>query len=305
MKRILSLLLAVAALSSVILTGCQSAGATSGKPDKLIVAYMPSEETNEIVDAKNGFAEKLSEKLGIEVVELSVNDYNAAIEAMRNGKADMAFMGALSFCIAYERADAVPLVMLAENGDKSQATYNSLLVARSDNGSINSIQDVKGKSIAFADPNSTSANLIPSAEIMKAFESENLTMEDLHTNGKFFETSLYSGSDLAGLLAVEKGDIDLAAVGDMSLQRTINSGEVKEEDMKVIHTSAPIPSACMAIRASIPQEMQDQIKDFLISYDDSSYFKNVMDGENKRFVACTVEDYQGIIELNKKLNPAE
>ena len=304
MRRLLALLLA-AALGCAAFTGCQSAQAAQGSPDKLIVAYMPNEETTEIVDAKNGFAKQLSQELGIEVVELSVNDYNAAIEAMRTGQADMAFMGALSFCIAYERADAIPLAMLAEDGDKSQATYTSLLVARADNDEINSIADVKGKSIAFADPNSTSANLIPSAEIMKAFEDENLTMEDLHTNGAFCETSIYSGSDLAGMLAVDMGDVDLAAVGDMSLQRTIDSGEVAEGDLKVVHVSAPIPSSCMAIRSDYPQELREKIEAFLLSYDDPVYFKNVMDGENKRFVPCTVEDYEGIIELNKKLNPTE
>ena len=93
MRRLLALLLA-AALGCAAFTGCQSAQAAQGSPDKLIVAYMPNEETTEIVDAKNGFAKQLSQELGIEVVELSVNDYNAAIEAMRTGQADMAFMGA-------------------------------------------------------------------------------------------------------------------------------------------------------------------------------------------------------------------
>ena len=61
----------------------------------------------------------------------------------------------------------------------------------------------------------------------------------------------------------------------------------------------------MAIRSDYPQELREKIEAFLLSYDDPAYFKNVMDGENKRFVPCTVEDYEGIIALNKQLNPTE
>ena len=47
---------------------------------------------------------------------------------MRTGKADMAYFGPLSFCLAYERAGAEPIGMIAKDKDKKNATYKSVLV---------------------------------------------------------------------------------------------------------------------------------------------------------------------------------
>ena len=71
--------------------------------------------------------------------------------------------------------------------------------------------------MAFVDPNSTSGNLIPSAAIMKAFPGDKLSMDDLHTNGKFFQAVSFSGKHQAGLAAVVKGDVQVAPISDAIL----------------------------------------------------------------------------------------
>ena len=77
--------------------------------------------------------------------------------------------------------------------------------------------------MAFVDPNSTSGNLIPSAAIMKAFPGEKLSMDDLHTNGKFFQAVSFSGKHQAGLAAVVKGDVQVAPISDAILAAEINA----------------------------------------------------------------------------------
>ena len=90
---------------------------------------------------------------------------------------------------------------------RKENLYHSVFVTQKDNNEINSIKDFKGKTIAFVDPDSTSGNLVPTSEIMKAFPDLHLTNEKIHTNGEFFEAVSFSGKHQAGLQAVIKGDV--------------------------------------------------------------------------------------------------
>lgn len=133
-----------------------------------------------------------------------------------------------------------------------------MLITNSKNTDINGIQDIKGKTMAFVDPNSTSGNLIPSAAIMKAFPAEKLSMDDLHTNGKFFQAVSFSGKHQAGLAAVVKGDVQVAPISDAILAAEINAGRASKDDVKVIFESDPIPSEPMALRKDLPADVKER-----------------------------------------------
>ena len=102
----------------------------------------PTNPPRESADARNGLAKDLSEVLGCEVEEIQASDYNAIIEALRTGKADMAYMGSQALALGVERTDLEPIVMKAEDGDPEKAVYHSVLIASSDNDAINSIEDI-------------------------------------------------------------------------------------------------------------------------------------------------------------------
>lgn len=302
MKRLVK----VAALTLTLAMTAVSAGCgSSDEENTLTIAYAPNESTEQSVDARNGLAEDLKAELGMEVEEIQATDYNAIIEALRTGKADLAYMGPLAIALGNERAGVEPIAMKADFGDKSQAIYHSLLVTNSANEDINSITDIKGKTIAFVDPDSTSGNLIPTAEIINAFPDENLTSEMLHTNGEFFEAASYSGKHQAGLQAVAMGDVDVAPISDQILASEIENGNVNEEDIKIIHTSGDIPAEGMVVRGDLDPELKQQLQDFLINYDNEEYFDKVIKNSDARFVESDLSDYQAIIELNDLLNSEE
>lgn len=271
-------------------------------PQTFTIAYLPNEATEHNTDVRSGMAKALGEAIGMEVKEFQASDYASVIEAMRMGKVDMAYFGPLSFAMAYERAKAEPVAMKAHERDKNQATYKSVLIARTDNAKVNSIKDIKGRSIAFVDPASTSGNLVPSAAIMAAFPDEHLTMDALHTNGTFFSSVMFSGKHQAGLQAVLKGDVDIAPISDKILESEFAKGYADSTKIKIIYSSKPIPAEPMAVRGDLPADLKAKIKQFLITYDNADYFDKVLGNRDDRFIECTVEDYRDIIELNKQLN---
>lgn len=283
-------------------TSATQESAPGGEDGVFTIAYAPNESNTEAADARNGLADDLSAVLGCEVEEIQASDYNAIIEALRTGKADMAYMGSQALALGVERTNLEPIVMKAEDGDPEKAIYHSVLITSSANEDINSIEDIKGKTMAFVDPDSTSGNLVPTAEIIQAFPDEDLNSDKLHTNGDFFEAVSFSGSHQAGLQAVIKGDVDVVPISDQILASEIANGNAAEGDVKIIHESAAIPAEAVVVAEHVDQATRDKLVEFLTSYDNEQYFTDVIKVPGARFVECDMSDYEDIIELNKIIN---
>ena len=150
-----------AAMATSLLAGCGTSGSSAdasasgslgsnpgGEDGVFTIAYAPNESTTESADARNGLAKDLGEFLGCEVEEIQASDYNAIIEALRTGSADMAYMGSQALALGVERTDLEPIVMKAEDGDPDKAIYHSVFITNSANDDINSIEDIKGRTRA-------------------------------------------------------------------------------------------------------------------------------------------------------------
>ena len=293
-------------LSAMVAFGSFAAGCggNSQEAEKktFTIAYAPNESTTDSTDARSTLAKDLGKVINMEVKEIQASDYTAIIEALRTGKADMAYMGALAVAMGAERAGVTPIVMKAPNGDKVQAIYHSVFVTQKDNSEINSIKDFKGKTIAFVDPDSTSGNLVPTSEIMKAFPDLHLTNEKIHTNGEFFEAVSFSGKHQAGLQAVIKGDVDIVPISDQIMASEFKNGNADENAVKVVHSSAAIPAEAMVVSKTVNEDLKKTLTKFLVEYNNKDYFEKVIKKADARFVEYSMEDYQSIVELNKNIN---
>lgn len=293
-------------LSAMVAFGSFAAGCGGNSQEvgkkTFTIAYAPNESTTDSTDARSTLAKDLGKVINMEVKEIQASDYTAIIEALRTGKADMAYMGALAVAMGAERAGVTPIVMKAPNGDKAQAVYHSVFVTQKDNSEINSIKDFKGKTIAFVDPDSTSGNLVPTSEIMKAFPDLHLTNEKIHTNGEFFEAVSFSGKHQAGLQAVIKGDVDIVPISDQIMASEFKNGNADENAVKVVHSSAAIPAEAMVVSKTVNEDLKKTLTKFLVEYNNKDYFDKVIKKADARFVECSMEDYQPIVELNKNIN---
>lgn len=293
-------------LSAMVAFGSFAAGCggNSQEAEKktFTIAYAPNESTTDSTDARSTLAKDLGKVINMDVKEIQASDYTTIIEALRTGKADMAYMGALAVAMGAERAGVTPIVMKAPNGDKAQAVYHSVFVTQKNNSEINSIKDFKGKTIAFVDPDSTSGNLVPTSEIMKAFPDLHLTNEKIHTNGEFFEAVSFSGKHQAGLQAVIKGDVDIVPISDQIMASEFKNGNADENAVKVVHSSAAIPAEAMVVSKTVNEDLKKTLTKFLVEYNNKDYFDKVIKKADARFVECSMEDYQPIVELNKNIN---
>ena len=109
--------------------------------------------------------------------------YNAVVEAMCTGAADIAWFGPASYLQARNRGCA-ELMALAVKGGES--VYYSGIFARKD-AKINTIADLKGKRIALGDVNSTSSFNVPVAMMLAngvnpAQDASAINMAGSHAN---------------------------------------------------------------------------------------------------------------------------
>lgn len=300
-KSIACVLLSAMVAFGSFAAGCGGNSQEAGKKT-FTIAYAPNESTTDSTDARSTLAKDLGKVINMDVKEIQASDYTAIIEALRTGKADMAYMGALAVAMGAERAGVTPIVMKAPNGDKAQAVYHSVFITQKNNSEINSIKDFKGKTIAFVDPDSTSGNLVPTSEIMKAFPDLHLTNEKIHTNGEFFEAVSFSGKHQAGLQAVIKGDVDIVPISEQIMASEFKNGNADENAVKVVHSSAAIPAEAMVVSKTVNEDLKKTLTKFLVEYNNKDYFDKVIKKADARFVECSMEDYQPIVELNKNIN---
>ncbi|HEX9060064.1 MAG TPA: phosphate/phosphite/phosphonate ABC transporter substrate-binding protein [Clostridia bacterium] len=279
------------------------------KVESLVIAYLPNDAKPELAQYRDGLAKDMQTALkdmGVkEVKEFSATDYNAAIEAMRNGKADIVSFGPLSYCQAHQRANAECIVAPALDAKKENCGYYSYIITQAKNDKINSLTDLKGKKFAFVDPDSTSGNLVPSFEILKAFPNDKLTIDDLHTNGKFFESVTFSGSHPNGLQAVSKGDFDAAPCASDVYDRELQNKKFDEKAIKIIFKSPKIMGSPIGVRSNLPDDLKKAIKDFYLKYDNDDYFVKFVGqkpGQKQRYIPVDDSDYQNIYDLMKKFN---
>jgi len=100
------------------------------------------------------FRDVLSEKSGYGFELFPVNNRTAAVEALKAKRVDFVITGPAEYVVFRKRIEAVPVVGF------SRPDYFASIIVMADSG-IASLQDLKGRKVAFGDVGSTSKHLAP------------------------------------------------------------------------------------------------------------------------------------------------
>lgn len=130
----------------------------------LRLAFIPQENPDKLLGDIKAITSWLSSEIGVPVEGFVTIDHAAAVEALRNGDADISFMGALPFVLAEEEIGAVPLLSEIY---RDAPSYTGRVFVRRDSG-FKTLADLEGRDIAFADPISESGYIYPLAEFERA-----------------------------------------------------------------------------------------------------------------------------------------
>lgn len=287
-------------LAATVLVASVSAASADGWRSKFPVLKLASvtvESQGATLTRYQPFAEHLGKTLGVKVEVFSASDYAGVVQALSAGQIQLGRMGGAAYASGFidSNGGIEPLVMNVElDGTMG---YHSVLIVRADSVA-KTLDDLKGKTLAWADPNSTSGFLVPNVALRRTGIDAN----------KHFGRTVFSGGHEQSVLGVLKGNFDSAftwtSKGDNAgqLRMMIDRGLMKREDIRVVWESPLIPNPLWAIPKAIPAELKTDLRNFFISLakENPAMAEAAAQGKTSGFVAATHDMYATIVAATEE-----
>ena len=197
---------------------------------KFNMVFVPASEKGDENDYK-GLVEIVNKLTGFEINFIKVTDYNAAVEAMRADRVQIAWYGGKTYIKAAEIANAEAFAAGVRPGEKDAGYFSYFVVKKESN--IKNFSDIKGKVLSLNSIGSTSGDLIPQVELAKI----NLST----TKKNDFKNVFYAGSHDACLLAVLNSQADVCGMSSRNFEARLDDKTFKKSDVRIIHKSDRVP----------------------------------------------------------------
>jgi phosphonate transport system substrate-binding protein len=274
------------------------AAAQDWKTDYRIVRFgiLSGENEADRIARYTPFQEYLEKTLGVEVEIFSAGNYDGVIQALAAGQIEFSFLGSSAYAAAYSETEGGVIPLLTSVQEDDSTGYFGVIVVRCDSG-LKTVDDLKGKTLAFADPDSTSGYNVPYYNLVQqGYKPE-----------EFFAGIPFSGSHEAGVAGVVNGQFDAAATyinneKNGIPQRMVTKGMIKEGEACVIWTSPEITSGPFTARSNLPQGLMDEMKAAIMNVPtaDAAAFKEMTgadDSTAKGYVEVNHDRYQWIVDM--------
>ena len=167
-------------------------------PDAVVIGINPAENALTLQRSADALARELSTRIHVPVRASVTLDYTTLVEGMRSGHIHVAWLTPSPLVLA-ERLFPVRVILTQVR--RGVPSYYSAIVVR-EGSRFQSLADLRGASVAWVDPTSTSGFVIPRYLVMQAgFEPS-----------RFFARQVFAGGHDAAVIAVQRGQVDAAAV---------------------------------------------------------------------------------------------
>ena len=178
--------------------GAARASAPEPMPSEVVIGFFPAENAQEMESTASELAHALADRLHLPVRAYVALDYTALVEAMRSGQVQFGWLTPAPLVLA-ERLFGAQIILTQVRG--GSPTYYGAIVVRQDSP-ITDVMQLRGKTIAWVDPQSTSGYVVPRWQLLSR------GIDPAH----FFRQQLFAGGHDSAVLAVESGQVDAAAV---------------------------------------------------------------------------------------------
>ena len=280
--------LAIQLALAVLLLGSASGDAQT----PLTLALTPSRDPTALKEAGDAFARTITQVSGVPVKAIVASDYAGVIEALRSKRVDLAFVHPVGYVLANREAGCHILVRDVWQG---KTAYTARFYVRKDRG-IQRVEDLRGKTVAFVDPASSSGYIYPMVLLIK----QNLVRDrDPKT---FFKDALFTGTHEAALQAVLRGRVDAAASFDKAPELHIKDPALIAQ-LGFVGETPEIPEAGICARPGLPPEAVARIKRALLSIKAPEYaalLKEIYDIDG--FIEASDRDYQPVRDAMALMN---
>jgi phosphonate transport system substrate-binding protein len=249
MKKMLVTVLVLLAFTA-LLAACQQEAELGTAENPIVMSFVPSGDTEEIVASGETLARMISERTGLTIRSNVGTDFAAVREAMGAEQAHIGWLNTFNYVLANEQYN-VDVGLVTERFGSS--TYVGQVVVGADTG-IQTFDDLRGKVICWVDPNSTSGYIIP--RIMLAANGIDPDND--------FANQIEAGSHPNVIISVYNGDCDAGATfADARSNVEEDFPDVNERVLVLSETTA-IPNDSVSFIADFPEETREQVINALL-----------------------------------------
>lgn len=216
----------------------------SSAQHKITLGFMPYLSSNTILEKYTPLAEYLESSLGVDVEIVIAEDYSSHVQNVIDDKLDLAFLGGMPY-VEVARKSKKPLLVRYEFNN--EPSFESVLFAREDSD-ISTIEDIRGKSMAFGNKRSTLSSKVPTYMLA----SSGISLDDLKSYS-------YIDNHENVVLGVEFGDFDAGAV-----TKEVFLEYSRKHKLKIIQTSQPISTHVIVSSSKLDKKLREKIKELLL-----------------------------------------
>ena len=239
--------------------------------------YLPA---TELIKKFTPLANYLSEKCGQTILVKVSESYKSHIERVGEENIYLAYMGPASFVKTIDTyGDKTLLARLEVNGSPF---FHGMIITRQDS-SIETLNDLTGKTFAFGDPNSTMSHLVPLYMLMEA----GISADKLKSS--------FRGSHNNVALGVLGGYYDAGGVKEGVYYK------YRKRGLKLLATSPPVSEHLFVARKDIPQATIDILRQAMFQLEDKTILTSIKKSVTG-LAPVKKEDYYYLISVRQQLN---
>jgi phosphonate transport system substrate-binding protein len=217
--------------------------------DELVLAVHPYLPHEELIKNFTPIANYLGAQIGKTIKVRIGSNYDEHIQYIGQNRVDIAYMGPASYVNMVKEFGNKPI--LARLEIKGRPWFQGNIITRKDSG-ITTLDELKGKRIAFGDPNSTMSYIVPHHMLHKA---------GVFTGSPSTHQFLHSHHNVA--LGVLSGDFDAGAIKPAVFKKFEAKG------LRTIVKTPIISEHLFVTRDNCPTELNDKLRFAMLNISDS------------------------------------
>lgn len=247
----------------------------------------------------------LQDTFQVPVRLFAASDYAGVLQAFSARQIEMSNMGPSVYAGTWiDTSGGVEPLVVPEERDGS-ISYVSVMVTRADSG-ITGIEQMRGRSLAWADANSTSGYLVPRFALRRA----GIGVE----GGQYFSRTGFAGGHEQGVVAVLQRQFDAAMTwtsgqGDLAqghtrgnLRAMVEKGMLNMGDLRIIWSSDPIINGPLTVRTELPAAFKQDMTDFHLALPKShpQIYEQIERGGGTGYRTVTHQQFAFLVDMRRE-----
>ena len=191
---------------------------------------------------------------------LMAKDAQQMASYLRRGRVDWVTETAGTGMMLKQRANAKPLLITEREGTSQ---YHAVFFVRADSA-ITSLADLRGHSVAFQRPTSTSAYFLPADELLRRGNSLELLLSPTDKLDSGVVGYVFARSELNIATWVHKRLVDVGVLSNLDWENPQRVPLTFRSDLMVIHETSDYPRALEMVRGNLDPKIEARLREVLL-----------------------------------------